>query len=91
MTKCMSPKCDSATAVDELISALSDKRVIEAIAGILDEKLNIMMQTDVDLTDKNRRITDDIVTNIYFQNSLALIQLYAVPERRIGDGCMRTS
>ena len=56
----MPPKRDSATAVDELISALSDKRVIDAIAGILDEKLNKMMQTVVDLTDKNRRMSDDI-------------------------------
>jgi len=56
----MPPKRDSTTAVDELISALSDKRVIEAIAGILDEKLNKMMQAVVDLTDKNRRMTDDI-------------------------------
>ena len=32
----------------------------EAIDSILDEKLNKMMQAVVDLTDKNRRMTDDI-------------------------------
>ena len=56
----MPPKKDSTTAVDELISALSDKRVIDAIAGILDAKLNIMMQTVVDLSENNKRMTNDI-------------------------------
>lgn len=63
----MSPKRDSQSGsgslIEDLVAALSDKRVVEAVVGILENKLQSLASTISGLQEKNKSLTKDLANS----------------------------
>lgn len=56
----MPPKKDPSVLVEELVIALSDKRVLDALGSIFDAKLQTILQRVCDLENANAKLENDV-------------------------------
>ena len=63
----MPPKRDSQSGsgslIEDLVAALSDKRVVEAVAGILENKLQSLVSTISGLQEENKSLTNELANS----------------------------
>jgi len=62
----MPPKRDSQSGsvlIEDLVAALSDKRVVEAVVGILESKLQSLVRTISGLQEENKSLTKDLANS----------------------------
>ena len=65
----MGPKKDPVMLVEELIAALSDKRVLDALGGVVEAKLSSIFQSVSILEKEDKRMANDMKI---LQNDLKL-------------------
>ena len=54
------PQRKDSSSVEDLILALSDKRVSDIIAGIFEQKLNPILQSLSEVLEKNKSLEKDV-------------------------------
>ena len=56
----MPPKRETGTMIEDLISALSDKRVMDAIANVFEQKLQPLLHTITTLQEENKHMSNSM-------------------------------